>query len=75
MKILLDVLILLYNFRLKTMDKMNNLSQSLFRDADDLDQATRFLHENGKYMSMKSQLFKLFYFFTKLYIYIYSCLK
>ncbi|XP_063446430.1 leucine-rich repeat serine/threonine-protein kinase 1-like isoform X1 [Mytilus trossulus] len=35
------------SYVLKTMDKMNNLSQSLFRDADDLDQATRFLHENG----------------------------
>ena len=29
------------------MEKMNSLSQSIFRDADDLDQATRFLHENG----------------------------
>ena len=26
---------------------MNSLSQSVFRDAEDLDQATRFLHENG----------------------------
>ena len=30
------------------MNEMNTLSQSVFRDADDLDQATRFLHENGK---------------------------
>lgn len=39
-------------FRLKTMHKMMERSGTLFRDPEDVEQATRFLHENGKIFSL-----------------------
>lgn len=44
--------IFFFFFRLKTMHKMMERSGTLFRDPEDVEQATRFLHENGKIFSL-----------------------
>ena len=41
------------------MHKMMERSGTLFRDPEDVEQATRFLHENGRFIS------RLFIFFFK----------
>lgn len=49
--------------RLKTMHKMMERSGTLFRDPEDVEQATRFLHENGRFIST---LFIFFKFILKI---------
>lgn len=57
-------------FRLKTMHKMMERSGTLFRDPEDVEQATRFLHENGKIFSLHKNCIHLHhvFFMGKLFI-------
>lgn len=57
-------------FRLKTMHKMMERSGTLFRDPEDVEQATRFLHENGKILSLHKNCIHLHhvFFMGKLFI-------
>lgn len=62
--------IFFFFFRLKTMHKMMERSGTLFRDPEDVEQATRFLHENGKILSLHKNCIHLHhvFFMGKLFI-------